>query len=245
MRLKFIRLFFLFFLSISLPTVVFAEGVIVVTENFPPYNYEHEGKIVGLSTDIVKRIMNETGLDYKIELLPWDRAYRMALNQDNVLIYTTARTAERENLFHWIALLGEAEFYLMGRSEEHYEGLSLPQLIDKGYKATCVHDDAACGLLKDAGFDEEHIEVVRPNSEILMVLFKKADFFVADPVELGYRLQQLGISDQKVKKVLKIHKGYGYYLAAGKLLKSEILVRIKIAYDRLKAKGVRLDIPAQ
>ena len=133
----------------------------------------------------------------------------------------------------------------MGRSEEHYEGFSLPQLIGKGYKATCVHDDAACDLLKDASFDKEHIEVVRPNSEILMVLFKRADFFVADPVELGYRLQQIGISDQKVKKVLKIHKGHGYYLAAGKLLKPEILVRIKSAYDRLEAKGDRLDIPAQ
>ena len=133
-------------------------------------------------------------------------------------------------------------------SEEHHDRSSLSQLIDEGYKATFALDDAACDMLKDAGINQEHIKVVpgnRSDSEILMVLSKKTDFFVADPVDLGYRLQQRWIPDQKVKKVLKINKRYGYYLAAGKNLKSEILARIKSAYDRLKTKGVRLDIPAQ
>ena len=65
MRIKFNQLFFLFFISIALPTAVLADRVTVVTENYPPYNYEHDGKISGLSTDIVKRIMEESGLDYK------------------------------------------------------------------------------------------------------------------------------------------------------------------------------------
>jgi polar amino acid transport system substrate-binding protein len=93
--------------------------------------------------------MEASGLDYKIELLPWVRAYNMALNRDNVLIYTITRTTERENLFHWIVLLGAAKFYLMGRSGERYEG-SLPQLTAKGYKATCVINDASCEWLRGA-----------------------------------------------------------------------------------------------
>jgi hypothetical protein len=31
-----------------------ADKVIVVTENYPPYNYEHDNQVVGISTDIVK-----------------------------------------------------------------------------------------------------------------------------------------------------------------------------------------------
>ena len=237
----------LLFLSIALPTTVFSENVIVVTENYPPYSYEQEGKITGLSTDIVKCIMDESGLEYKIELLPWARAYKMAFNRDDVLIYSVTRTTERENLFNWIAFLGEAKFYLMGRSEENYEA-SVPQLIAKGYKATCVINDAACEWLRDAGFDENHIEMVpdrMQSSEFKMVLYKRADFFVADPISLGYRLQQINIPEQKFQKVLIIHEGQSYYLAAGKHIKPEILERVEKAYNRLKAKGLCLNISSQ
>lgn len=247
LQTKINQLFLILFLSIALPTTVFSYDVIVVTENYPPYNYEQEGKVTGLSTDIVKRIMDESGLDYKIELLPWARAYEMALNRDDVLIYTITRTTERENLFNWVALLSEAKFYLMGRSEEHYEA-SIPQLIAKGYKASCVINDAACEWLRDAGFDKKHIEVVpdkMQSPEIKMVLFKRADFFVADPVYIGYRLQQIDISEQKFQKILIIHEGQGYYLAAGKRIKSDKLERIEKAYNRLKARGLRLEISSR
>ena len=247
MQIRFNQIFFLVFLFTALPTTVLADKVIVVTENYPPYNYEHEGKVSGLSTDIIKRIMDESGLDYKIEILPWARAYKMALNQDNVLIYTITRTTEREDLFHWIVMLSQAQFYLMGRSEEPYEA-SLSQLIANGYKATCVINDAACEWLREAGFDEKHIEVVpdkMPSPEIKMVLFKRTDFFVADPIYIGYRLQQIGIPEHKFQKILTIHEGKGYYLAAGKRVKPEILERIERACDQLKARGIRLEIPVQ
>jgi polar amino acid transport system substrate-binding protein len=238
------QLFLLLFFSIALPSTVFSDNVIVVTENYPPYSYEQEGKITGTSTDIVKCIMDESGLEYKIEVLPWARAYEMALNRDDVLIYNIMRTPERETLFNWIALLGEAKFYLMGRSEENYEA-SLPQLIAKGYNATCVINDAACEWLRNAGFDKNHIEIVpdrMQSSEFKMVLFKRADFFVADPISLGYRLQQVNIPEQKFQKVLLIHEGQSFYLAAGKRLKPEILERIEKARNRLKAKGFCLNI---
>jgi polar amino acid transport system substrate-binding protein len=106
LQIKINQLFLLLLFSIVLPTTVYSDNVIIVTENYPPYSYEQEGEITGISTDIVKCIMDESGLEYKIEVLPWARAYEMALNKDDVLIYSIMRIPEHETLFNWIALLG-------------------------------------------------------------------------------------------------------------------------------------------
>ena len=101
----------LFIISIAHSTVAASDNVIIVTENYPPYNYQQNDQQLGLPTDIVKMVMDASGLEYEIQFLPWTRAYNMPLEQDNVLIYTIIRTEERESLFHWVVFLGKVEFY--------------------------------------------------------------------------------------------------------------------------------------
>jgi len=71
----------------------------VVTEKLPPYNIAENEVVTGLSTEIVQAVMAGLGLNPKIETLPWARAYDLAQHSDNVLIYSMARTQEREHLF--------------------------------------------------------------------------------------------------------------------------------------------------
>ena len=234
---------FLFILFVTQSAVASADNVIVVTENYPPYNYKQNDQLLGLSTDVIRKVMDASGLEYEIRLYPWARAYTMALTQDNVLIYTIMRTKERESLFHWIVFLGKSEFYLMGRSDKNYES-SIPELITKKYKAVCVINDASCEWLREAGFPNDLIHEVPDNiesSEIKMILNGRVDFFVADPVYLNYRLQQIGIPEKRFKKISKIHEGR-YYLAAGKQLKQNVLERIQEARDSLNAGGLQMII---
>ena len=61
-------------------TTSFAEEITIVTENFPPFNYEEPttGKIAGLGTEIVQAVLEEVSVQANIMLLPWARAYKMA-----------------------------------------------------------------------------------------------------------------------------------------------------------------------
>ncbi|GLS28108.1 substrate-binding periplasmic protein [Marinibactrum halimedae] len=73
----------------------------------PPLAYwdEHQN-LVGYSVEVVRAIQKEMGDQSDIIIHhPWIRAYRTALKEPNVVIFSAARTPERENKFHWITLL--------------------------------------------------------------------------------------------------------------------------------------------
>lgn len=79
----------------------------VVTENWRPYNYLENKEVKGVSTNIVKQVLDRSGIKYTIKVYPWARAYKMAQKNRNVLIYSIIRIAPREKLFKWVRPLGK------------------------------------------------------------------------------------------------------------------------------------------
>lgn len=47
----------------------------IVGESFPPYEFEYEGKIVGIDLDILKHIFGKLGIEFSVHLMPWKRAW--------------------------------------------------------------------------------------------------------------------------------------------------------------------------
>jgi len=217
----------------------------VVTENYPPYNYEQADSIAGLSTDIVRQVLDRAGLSYKIELMPWSRAYGLATDESrkNVLIYTIARTAERETKFQWLVQLSAGEGALIGRMEAS----PLPsrqELLTGDYKAVCVFDDAGCETLEALGFTGDRLHKVPDNefgSEIKLVDAGRADFFIAHPAYLPHRLKQLGLPAEKFRKVISVNTGSGYYLAASKSTEKRVVEVITQACRELRQEGLALE----
>ncbi|MDM8537696.1 transporter substrate-binding domain-containing protein [Desulfobacterales bacterium HSG17] len=74
------------------------QDLTIITEDWPPYNYEENGKIKGFSVDIVHAIMQELGKNYKISLLPGARGEFILRTKSNVMSFSLFRTPERENL---------------------------------------------------------------------------------------------------------------------------------------------------
>ena len=71
----------------------------VVTEDLYPYNYIENGELKGQATEIVVKVLKHAGIDYSIQVYPWARAYNLALNNKNVLIYSIVKIPSREKLF--------------------------------------------------------------------------------------------------------------------------------------------------
>ncbi|MBZ9610151.1 substrate-binding periplasmic protein [Rheinheimera maricola] len=63
---------------------------------------DRRGNVYGMSTQIVKAIQLQVGDSSTIEILPWARAYAIAVSSDNIAMYDTIRTADREDKFKWV-----------------------------------------------------------------------------------------------------------------------------------------------
>jgi len=76
----------------------------------PSISRSKEGKITGQSSEIVQEILSRLNLKIDIQLIPWNDGYGLALSEPDVILYSTFRTAEREELFQWVGPIGADEF---------------------------------------------------------------------------------------------------------------------------------------
>lgn len=77
--MKKIALVFLFILlSASTTHLAFAQQLTIYTEEFPPFNFSEAGKISGVSTEVVQRVLSDAGSKTKFVSLPWEQAYKLA-----------------------------------------------------------------------------------------------------------------------------------------------------------------------
>jgi len=92
-----------------------AKDPVYITEQFPPFSYQEDGKLQGISVDLLEKMlghMNMTLNKSEINLLPWDQGYQMALQDNNTVIFSTGRIPEREALFKWVGPISSIKVVL-------------------------------------------------------------------------------------------------------------------------------------
>ena len=65
----------------------FCNELTVLTEDLPPLNYIDNGVLVGPSVEIVREIIKRLGTKEQIQVYPWARAYKMALEEKNIVLF--------------------------------------------------------------------------------------------------------------------------------------------------------------
>ena len=86
-------------IPLLLPVMVEAQGLTIISENNPPFNFAKQDVLTGSSMEVVREMLRRMNQDDIIQILTWARGYNLALTQPNVVLFSTARTPERENLF--------------------------------------------------------------------------------------------------------------------------------------------------
>jgi polar amino acid transport system substrate-binding protein len=122
----------------------------IVTEELPPYNMTLDGRVTGMSTEVVQAVLKEIGLDASIQIMPWARAYELALQESNVLIYSISRTPEREPLFRWVGTIAPTKWYIYSLADRP---VKLDSLSDaRGHQIATVNRDVGEQYLVSKGF---------------------------------------------------------------------------------------------
>ena len=136
---------------------VWAQGRSVIalyTEDSPPLNMLTNGRIIGSSVEKGTRIFALAGLEQRLELLPWARAYQYALDKSEACVFSTTRTPEREALFKWIGPLARSAWLLYARKDEAVPLQNLEQA--RGELIAGYHLDAVAEHLSARGYSVDY-----------------------------------------------------------------------------------------
>lgn len=128
-----------------------AQTIHLKTENYPPFNMTGPGdSIIGISTEIVETLFKRAGIDYTLELLPWQRAFSLALEEQDNAVFSTTRTAEREEKFKWVGPLVENNWVFLAKESRNISVQNLEE--GKNYRVGGYQGDAVALYLTDQGY---------------------------------------------------------------------------------------------
>ena len=169
----------------------YAQTITLTTENYPPFNMEGEGStIIGVSTEIVETLFKRAGVDYTMELLPWQRAFTMALEEPNTAVFSTTRTAERESKFRWVGPIAENNWVFLAREHRNIELNNLEEA--KAYRVGGYQGDAVALYLEDQGFELDLAP--RDNLNALKIERDRLDLWATGHLLGPYQAKQLEVT---------------------------------------------------
>jgi polar amino acid transport system substrate-binding protein len=173
---KFIAFAVFFLICIFVGVPVFGQSLQVVTEEYPPYNYSENGKVLGFCTDVVKEVLKRANIDHSIHSYSWSKSYKMAQSQPNVLIYSIGRNVEREPLFKWVDVIAKTEVYFYKLKSRR--DIKIKKLDDvKKYKIGAVRDDFRAQWLIKQGFTNQLALVPDDRRNMRNLFAHKIDIF--------------------------------------------------------------------
>ena len=93
MKTRGLLLFVIFFL---ISGYCFAKTLELVTLQYPPYVFEHNGEIKGIALEIVEEAFRRMQQPVNVKLLPWARALKYIKRGKADAIFTAFKNPERE-----------------------------------------------------------------------------------------------------------------------------------------------------
>ncbi|MCQ1538522.1 transporter substrate-binding domain-containing protein [Methanocalculus taiwanensis] len=135
-----------------------ASDLIFLTEDFPPFNYEEEGRLKGIGVELLDAVYDEEGFshpDERMRIGLFTDGYQMALTNPGYALFSVARTPEREDLFLWAGPIASYDIVLFSRRGSDILIDSQSDLNQ--YRIGAVKDDVSVLELMRAGVDDTRI----------------------------------------------------------------------------------------
>ncbi|EJL01918.1 MULTISPECIES: ABC transporter substrate-binding protein [Pseudomonas] len=213
-------------------------SLVLLTENFPPYNMAKNGKnfaqdenIHGIAVDIVREIFKRADITYSLTLrFPWERIYKLALENPGYGVFVMARLPEREKLFKWVGPIGPDDWVMLAKADSQISLDSLEQA--RRFKIGAYKGDAIAETLAKQGL--KPIVVLRDQDNAKKLVNGQIDLWATGDPAGRYLARQEGVSD--LKTVLRFNSAE-LYLALNKDVPDDVVARLQTALDALRKEG--------
>jgi polar amino acid transport system substrate-binding protein len=229
---KFVLWFFLIFLFLL--KIAGAQELTIISEEGPPFNFSEDGVLTGSSTEVVREILRRLNMPDNIKVLTWARGYNLALTKPNIVLFSTTRTKERENLFHWVGPIFKVRF---GFYAKKGSGLHLKTLEDakKVSSIATYKDDVREQLLRAQGFTNLDSSK-SPVSNLKKLISGRVGLWLFDNLGVPLIARQIGIDPEEVELVLPFQDHYSY-IAISKTTPEAVVNEWQQTLDDMKLDG--------
>ncbi|SCW52610.1 ABC transporter substrate-binding protein [Pseudomonas sp. NFACC05-1] len=213
-------------------------SLVLLTENFPPYNMAKNGKnfaqdenIHGIAVDVVREIFKRADISYSLTLrFPWERIYKLALENPGYGVFVMARLPEREKLFKWVGPIGPDDWIMLAKADSKIALDSLEQA--RQYKIGAYKGDAIAETLAKQGL--KPMVVLRDQDNARKLVNGQIDLWATGDPAGRYLARQEGVTD--LKTVLRFNSAE-LYLALNKDVPDDVVARLQKALDELRKEG--------
>jgi polar amino acid transport system substrate-binding protein len=221
-------------------------GLVLLTENFPPYNMAKNGKnfaqdenINGIAVDIVREMFKRADIPYSLTLrFPWERIYKLALEKPGYGVFVMARLPDRENLFKWVGPIGPDDWIMLAKADSKITLESLDEA--RQYTIGAYKGDAIAETLAKQGL--KPIVVLRDQDNAKKLANGQIDLWATGDPAGRYLARLDGVTG--LKTVLRFNSAE-LYLALNKDVPDETVAKLQAALDQLRKEGVVDDIMAR
>jgi polar amino acid transport system substrate-binding protein len=211
----------------------------IITENYPPYNFvDKNNNVTGQSTEIVRAILEKTGTQANIEVLPLSEGLALAEKGPGVVIYSINRTPQRENLFKWVGPIGfyEQAFYAKKGSATAALILFYSKLEDakKVDKIGVYKGDAGAQFLASQGFT--NLDYSLTDAEALKKLMDgTVQLWLGNKDGLAITAEQAGVNPDDLLMLPNVVRQADLYIAFSKDIPDSTVAAWQSALDALKS----------
>jgi len=227
-----ISVLFISYLLLSIPAT--AQDMMILTEEYPPLSHSKEGRLTGSSVEVVREILRRLNQPDKIEVLPWARAYNLLKTRPNVVLFSTTRIKEREDLFHWVGPLCIARngFYRKKGSAIRIDSLEDAKRVAS---IATYKEDAREHLLKSWGFANlDSSKSAKSNLKKLMS--GRVDLWFYDNLGMPSVAKQAGVDPEDLELALAVDE-VSLHIAISKQTSKATVIKWQKTLQSMKEDG--------
>ncbi len=229
------QLIFIALISVFSSSSALSNTLSVVTEE-STLQYSKDNKITGPATDLVREVLKQADISGHFRIYPWPRAYKLAQTKPNVLIYSMARTPQREKRFKWVGEVVplDYQFFRLKRKSTVNPATFAET---KGFRIGTIKDGAIHNFLKKNGFGNVSA-VSNEGSYIKMFMNGRVDLIIINKSSLKKRCAVFNMNCELLEPVLPIPQiSTGLYMAVSKQTDNTIHQKLVDAYNKVKEHG--------
>ncbi|MCX4025954.1 transporter substrate-binding domain-containing protein [Endozoicomonas sp. SM1973] len=185
------------------------KNISFVTENLAPFNYiEKDGVFKGIAIDILYHTAKKLKCkrnQVEINFMPWARAYKESISNKRTVIFTLAKSEEREKLFKWSSAFIETGMALFLHNQLKTDDFNSLKSI-----GTIINDYAASLLNENLKHKAKIIYSNNIDSLALMFIKKRVDGALYELITFKWILHKNGFKEYHAHKINMVSGHFGF-----------------------------------
>ncbi len=214
------------------------EAMTWYSEDYPPYNYEADGKLTGMAVDILMAAFEKVGVDVtpdEINLVPWNRSYSFIQNRPGTALFVMTYTPDREQIMRFVGPALPSRVSIISLKEKAITVKTPADL--EGLTIGVVREDIGDILLRQIAPSNVTISKRNTLSQLLYLLRSGRVDAVSYSINvLNHAVKQLGGRPGAFEELLVLKEsqlGYAFHIDTD----PAVLAPLQQAVDELRADG--------